>query len=101
MSTLGKKKSHKSKMFRDGRIVLSPSDWRKLREWVWRTFNSYRVLFPICHICRARIYWYDDFNLDHLTPRGLGGGTRDDRFVKPSHSWCNRERGSKRLSNGV
>ena len=90
----------KSRQFRDGRIVLSKSDWRKLREWFW--FDRWDLLesmpWPPCALCFQTIQWFREFTLDHITPRGMGGGKRDDRFVQPAHFWCNAKKGSKRLN---
>src|SRR5271166_1950859 len=42
---------------------------------------------------------FEDFEPDHIKPRGMGGGSRDDRpkNLQPSHRWCNFYKGSKRL----
>jgi 5-methylcytosine-specific restriction endonuclease McrA len=78
------------------RIVLSPTDWRKLRDFVWDAEMRIHG-FVRCHLCASFIWTFHDMELDHKIPRGHGGGSRDDRFVAPSHRICNRERGSKRI----
>jgi hypothetical protein len=79
------------------RIVLCPSEWKKLRVWVWETY-LYVYGTVDCHLCERPIREFEDYELDHHPiPRGMGGGTRDDRHVKPSHFSCNRAKGSKRL----
>lgn len=96
---LGQKKSGASRVYRDGRIVLSRYHWDCLREWVWVTFP---VIFGCvrCWMCGRRIWCISDMALDHWkSPRGLGGGFRDDRFVKPACHKCNGEKGSKRVAN--
>lgn len=78
------------------RIVLCPSEWKKLRVWVWETY-LYVYGTVDCHLCERPIRELEDYELDHLTPRGMNGGFRDDRRVKPSCRICNRLKGSKRL----
>jgi hypothetical protein len=93
---IGMKRVHKSTMFDDGRIVLSPYHWHKLREWVWVTFQFWFGEVR-CHICGERILWFYAMALDHWkSPRGNGGCYRDDRFVKPACHECNNAKGSKR-----
>lgn len=94
---IGQKRSHESKMCRDGRIVLSTAGWVTLKGWMWFTLKGiFGVVY--CHICGFPVWRYEDFEPDHVIPRGLGGGTRDDRFLKPSHRWCNRDKGSRRTT---
>jgi hypothetical protein len=78
------------------RVVLSLNDWKKLKRWLW---DTHEVIYGFvrCHLCQGRIHTPLAYEPDHLIPRGHGGGTRDDRFIRPAHSTCNRERGSKRL----
>lgn len=63
-----------------------------------------RVLFKrvemqagICAICGGAFTDMDDVVPDHRLPRGGNGARRDDRFIQAAHSWCNEEKGSKRI----
>jgi hypothetical protein len=90
------KRMDESRMFDDGRIVLSTNHWALLRVWI---YDTYIDLFGgvFCHICGKIIFHIMDMELDHWkSPRGLGGGYRDDRFVKPACHDCNSAKGSKR-----
>ena len=53
----------------------------------------------VCGICGRTIFFRADMELDHIIPRGMGGGTRDDRpeNLQLSHRLCNREKGSRRI----
>jgi hypothetical protein len=95
---LGTKRPDLSRQYRDGRIVLSFNQWRVLREWVWRVGTAFAEEGLIkCHMCGCYIWTIAEMALDHWkSPRGLGGGYRDDRFVKPACHKCNSEKGSKR-----
>ena len=77
---------------RDGRIVLSDSAWSLMKRTLWESREH------VCGICGEPIFFVDDYELDHIAPRGMGGGKRDDRAfnLQLSHRWCNREKGSKR-----
>jgi hypothetical protein len=93
---IGMKRTTESRLCRDGRIILSKHAWAALRPFVflayWKIFGELR-----CHMCGRIIYSLIDMALDHWkSPRGLGGGYRDDRFVKPACHKCNGEKGSKR-----
>jgi hypothetical protein len=44
----------------------------------------------VCHICSEQIDW-DDYDMDHLTPLGMGGDHTYEN-VKASHRGCNRRR---------
>ena len=88
--------SQKTKQYRDGRIVLSLNDWKKLRSWVWWFYET--VYGEVrCHLHGCKIYEFMYMQLDHQTPRGLGGGTRDDRFVLPICPAHNYQKGSQRI----
>ena len=79
-----------------GRLVLSPYQWRKMKREMWE--NEFWMGQPVCALCQEPILSFEDFEPDHIIPRGMGGGSRDDRpaNLQPSHRWCNREKGSKR-----
>jgi len=80
------------------RLILSAADWQKMKREMWNT-----VLltghWPLCGICALSIYNYWDFEPDHIQPRGMGGGKRDDSpsNIQASHKICNREKGSRRI----
>jgi hypothetical protein len=76
------------------RLILSEADWRKMKRGMW---TKGKVL--LCGICGLRIRRYKDLEPDHVKPRGMNGGFRDDSpgNIRASHRWCNREKGSRRL----
>lgn len=78
----------------EGRVKLSPHHWRKLKEKMW----AERGAGLTCALCGKAIYFFDDFQLDHIKPRGMGSGSRNDSpdNLQPAHSLCNQMKGSKR-----
>jgi len=42
---------------------------------------------------------FEDYVLDHIEPRGMSGGKRDDSEsnLQPAHWWCNSLKGAKRI----
>jgi len=52
-----------------------------------------------CGICRRRFTDYDEIVPDHIQPKGLGGGRRDDHpdNIQAVHRRCNLKKGSKHL----
>ena len=74
------------------RLVLSKADWDKLRRHYWKTHEV-----VICGICNKPVVRWEEFELDHIGGRGMGGGRRNDRWVQPSHHACNMAKGSRRL----
>jgi 5-methylcytosine-specific restriction endonuclease McrA len=87
------KRRTRTKEYRDGRVVLSEAAWYRLKEKLWAERER------VCGICGRTIFFREDVELDHIIPRGMGGGTRDDRTenLQLSHRWCNREKGSRRI----
>ena len=90
------KPRRKPEVRKDGRLVLSPAKWVKMKVRMWGELHATGT--PCCYLCGKPIYSYWDFEPDHIIPRGMGGGTRDDSpsNLQPAHSWCNSEKGSKR-----
>jgi hypothetical protein len=80
----------------EGRIKLTAHQWRKMKQAMWfgRPTTGLR-----CWICKRVIRYWEDFEPDHKNPRGMGGGSRDDRpeNIAPAHAACNRAKGSKRI----
>lgn len=92
--------SKPTRITKDGRLILSLRGWQKMKRQMWSKpdpFDGQPGL--VCRICFLQILEYEDFEPDHIVPRGMGGGTRDDRpnNIQPSHRWCNREKGSRRI----
>jgi hypothetical protein len=78
-------------MYRDGRVVLSRIHWSRLRTFVWYAMEEIYG-YAWCHICGRRLWTSYEMELDHFkSPRGLGGGFRDDRFVKPACHECREQ----------
>ncbi len=74
-------------------MILSPAKRTAQRKRLWDERPH------VCEICEFGIAEIEDMELDHETPKGLGGGTRDDSDANQrlTHVWCNRKKGSKRL----
>lgn len=51
----------------------------------------------ICHLCGGEIESRDDLHFDHVIPVSRGGREAYDN-IRPSHAWCNMQKGSKLLS---
>lgn len=66
---------------------------RKRVAWEGQKVNG----VSICPLCHLRLNW-GDATVDHKRPRGMGGGSRDDRQsnIAAVHGRCNTERGSRR-----
>lgn len=73
------------------RELRSPSEIRKLlnRKMVAQNMK--------CGICKRDFTDYEDIVPDHIEPRGLGGGKRDDHpeNIQAVHRKCNLKKGSK------
>jgi 5-methylcytosine-specific restriction endonuclease McrA len=52
-----------------------------------------------CPLCRIKLAWKDS-TVDHIEPRGMGGGSRDDRQqnIQAVHAVCNSLKGSRRIN---
>jgi 5-methylcytosine-specific restriction endonuclease McrA len=62
----------------------STTRWRRLRTW-W----AQQLPLP-CARCGLPVRPDDDWHLDHLVPRSIGGG---DETARPSHARCNLSAG--------
>jgi len=53
---------------------------------------------PHCFYCKRPFVLYDEVDLAHILPKGMGGATRDDHRnnLALAHKSCNRLNGSKR-----
>lgn len=71
--------------------------WRKVREaWIRANPPSHEGHY-VCGICGKSVH-IDDMELDHVNPRsGNPESFSDYANLQPTHSWCNRKKGSKRL----
>ena len=58
---------------REGRIILSKGDYRRLRKQVYSEQGK------ACARCRRRIWTLAEMELNHKRLRKMGGGSRDDR----------------------
>ena len=85
------------KVFRDGRtkINLNCKAGRDLYES--RKRFAWEEQGRLCSLCHEPLAWSDS-TVDHKTPRGMGGGSRDDRQqnIAAAHGTCNALRGSRR-----
>jgi hypothetical protein len=85
------------KVFRDGRtkINLNCKAGRDLYES--RKRFAWEQQGRLCSLCHGYLAWADS-TVDHKGPRGMGGGSRDDRQenIAAAHGTCNALRGSRR-----
>lgn len=53
----------------------------------------------LCGICGEPFETYQEIELDHIEPKGMGSARRDDSWenTQATHKFCNREKGSRRL----
>lgn len=74
------------------RYKLSPAEMKKVLN------RKITAQDGICAVCNERMTTYSEVAPDHIKPKGLGGGRRDDRpdNIQATHEWCNNEKGSKR-----
>lgn len=85
------------RIYSDGREWIDRTTPRGKLEFDLRHSAAYEREHGICGICGEFVSWEDSV-ADHILPKGLGGGTHDDREgnLQPSHYMCNSEKGSKR-----
>ena len=64
---------------------------KRFRWWIERP--------RVCGICGLGIQTFEEYVLDHIKPRGMGGGFRDDSDsnLQPAHFICNSLKGSRRI----
>lgn len=54
----------------------------------------FRDSSKICHLCNRQIRPGEDWDVEHVTPKGLGGSD-DPSNLKPAHVDCHRGPGGK------
>lgn len=83
-------------IYPDGREVCRPNRLGKL-EYTSRRYIAWTQQKGLCAICHLPLYLHNAVS-DHIKPRGMGGGKRDDRQenIQAVHPRCNMEKGSKR-----
>lgn len=76
----------------DKREVCSPAELRR-RKTILIAQQKNR-----CALCGELFDDFRDVEVDHILPRGMGGGRRDDSWgnIQAVHARCNFEKGSKR-----
>ena len=76
---------------------MKASEWTKIRKaWVKQNPPNHQGHY-VCGICGRTLDSYD-MELDHITPRsGTPESTADFLNLQPTHSICNRLKGSRRL----
>ena len=77
----------------DGREICTPAEMRR------RLGILLHKQGGVCALCLRPIEDYREAQVDHIIPRGMGGGRRDDRFsnIQAVHGRCNMQKGSHRL----
>jgi len=71
------------------------TEYRRRRNFVWEVYDRK------CWLCGQPVS-SEEVTADHRDPRGMGGGSRDDRVeaIRPCHGECNTRRGSRRIAGG-
>jgi 5-methylcytosine-specific restriction endonuclease McrA len=93
-----KRKKHVGvKVLRDGREVCNLKTEAGRREYAIRRAAAWAMRFGFCAICEKPVP-LEEATVDHILPRGMGGGKRDDRLgnLQPAHWKCNVQKGSRR-----
>ena len=85
------------RVFRDGREVCNLLCKAGRDEYQRRKRVAWERQGKTCSICHKALRWADA-TVDHVRPRGMGAGSRDDRQenVAASHAVCNCAKGSQR-----
>lgn len=75
---------------------------RKRVAWESQTIVVNKRTIHVCSICGQELFW-KDATVDHKNPRGMGGGSRDDRQqnIGAAHGLCNQQKGSKRFDDDM
>jgi len=81
----------------DGREVCQLTAKKGMDVYLQRKRVAWEAQGRKCAICHEPLRWADS-TVDHIRPRGMGGGARDDRQenIAAVHGLCNQERGSRR-----
>lgn len=85
------------KVMKDGREICNLLTKAGMDEYLRRKRVAWEEQKHICAICHLRLNW-SDTTVDHKLPRGMGGGSRDDRQsnIAAVHGVCNCKKGSRR-----
>ena len=69
------------------------AEYANRRRFVWEVYGR------VCWLC-ARPVFSDAVTSDHVDPRGMGGGSRNDAVdaIAPCCGECNSRRGSRRIA---
>lgn len=95
----GKKKREPVKTMRSGRQVCDLKTSAGKKEYKARLTLAWTKQKGRCALCGLPVALEEATN-DHRVPRGLGGGSRDDRIenLQAAHLICNTQKGSKRIA---
>ena len=94
----GKKKREPIKTLRNGAQKCDLKTAGGRREYKARLTLAWMRQKGLCALCGLPVV-LEEATADHKTPRGMGGGSRNDaqENIQAAHLVCNSERGSKRL----
>ena len=86
------------RVYRDGREACNLITAAGRAEYKRRRAIAFCDQNGICTICHKSMLW-EQATTDHIKPRGMGAGKRDDRQenLAAVHGWCNSEKGSRRI----
>lgn len=92
-----KKPQEAVKVYRNGREKCTDTkagrdEYERRKRIAWEDQGK------TCKICGKKLNWSDSF-VDHIRPRGMGSGFRDDRQpnIAAVHWACNSAKGSRRI----
>ena len=92
-----KKQPEVEYVYADGRTKLNQNIKAGRDEYQRRKRVAWEQQGRKCSICKQPLRWADT-TVDHKSPRGMGGGSIDDRQenIAAAHGVCNCAKGSKR-----
>lgn len=75
------------------------ADWLRVRrEWVKDNPPNHQGYY-VCALCGKPLH-FSDMEVDHIDGR-LGDRLVDKANLQPTHAWCNRKKGSRKISGKV
>lgn len=87
------------RVFADGRTKINQLTKEGRDLYQHRKRVAWEAQGRLCSICHKPLTWADS-TVDHVNPRGMGGGKIDDRQenIAAAHALCNSQKGGKRIT---
>jgi 5-methylcytosine-specific restriction endonuclease McrA len=78
------------------REICSPAELRRRKNLLILQAEGH----PRCYLCGEEFSSYQEIELEHIEPKGMGGAWHDDHIdnLALAHRSCNREKGSRRIA---